>query len=197
MPLHAPEPPRQVVDTVQSTFQAMITTGSVRLPELRNAPGTLTLAQPHQIFSLGLADLAAGKGLEAAKSTGWRYLVQSGDNALASAETAVTPAGPGHVFSAFNSGPLVASTVQAIRTAQGHPQVSQGSFELRLLRVPALYFTALWMHGAQATDDVLIPLDPSPGVATGKPVPAAPLLQELASKAKAIPAALPPDRSGG
>ena len=46
MPLHVPEPPRQVVDTVQSTFQTMIKTGSVRLPELRNLPGTLALAQP-------------------------------------------------------------------------------------------------------------------------------------------------------
>ena len=93
MPLIAPEPPRQVVETVQSTFRATIETGSVRLPVLRNPPGTLALAQPHQIFSLGLADLVAGKGLGAAKSTGWRYLVQSGENALASAETAVTPAG--------------------------------------------------------------------------------------------------------
>jgi len=197
MPLRVPEPPRQVVDIVQSTFQTMIKTGSVRLPELRNPPGQLALAQPHQIFSLGLADLAAGKGLEAAKPTGWRYLVQSGENALASAETAVTTAGPGHVFSAFNSGRLVASTVEAIRTAQGLPEVGQGSYDLRLLRVPALYFTALWTHGAEGTDDVLIPLDPSPGVVTGKPVPAAPLLQELASKAKSIPAVAPTDRTGG
>jgi hypothetical protein len=197
MPLHVPEPPRQVVDTVQSTFQAMIKTGSVRLPELRNPPGQLALAQPHQIFSLGLADLAAGKGLEAAKPTGWRYLVQAGENSLASAETAVTPATSEHVFSAFNSGRLVASTVEAIRTAQGLPEVGRGSFELRLLRVPALYFTALWMHGAQQNDDVLIPLEPSPGVATGKPVPAAPLLQDLASKAKSIPAVGPTDRTGG
>ena len=197
MPLHTPEPPRQVVDTVQSSFQAMIKTGSVRLPELRHPPGTLALAQPHQIFSLGLADLATGKGLEAARSTGWRYLVQAGENSLASAETAVSPAGSEHVFSAFNSGRLVTSTVEAIRTAQGLPQVGQGNFELRLLRVPALYFTALWMHSAQGTDDVLIPLAPSPGVATGKPVPAAPLLQDLASKAKSIPAVGPTDRTGG
>jgi hypothetical protein len=197
MPLQAPEPPRQVVETVQSTFRAMIDTGSVRLPALRNPPGPLALAQPHQIFSLGLADLAAGRGLEAAKSTGWRYLVHAGENPVASAETSVAPTGSEHVFSAFNSGPLVASTVEAIRMVQGLPQVSRGTFEMRLLRVPALYFTALWVHGAQATDDVLVPLEPSPGVVTGKPVPAAPLLQELASKAKSVPAVGPTDRTGG
>jgi hypothetical protein len=175
----------------------MLDTGSIRLPALRTATGPLALAQPHQIFSLGLADLVAGKGLGAAKPTGWRYLVQSGENALASAETAVTPAGPEHVFSAFNSGRSVASTAEGIRVAQALPQVNQDSFELRLLQVPGLYFTALWVHGAQGINDVLIPLEPSPGVATGKPVPAAPLLQELASKAQAASAVGPADRTGG
>jgi hypothetical protein len=166
-------------------------TGNIRLPVLRTAPGPLSLAQPHQIFSLGLTDLVSGRGLEAAKPTGWRHLVQSGENALASAETALTPAGSDHVFSAFNSGRLVASTVEAIRTAQQLPRVKQGSFELRLLRVPGLYFTAVWLRDTQGTDDLLIPLEPSPGVATGKPVPAAPLLKELTSKAQAVA-----DRSG-
>jgi hypothetical protein len=170
----------------------MVETGNIHVPALRTAPGPLSLAQPHQIFSLGLADLASGKGLEAAKPTGWRYLVQSGENALASAETAGTPAGPEHVFSAFNSGRLVASTAEAIRTAQRLPHPKQGSFEPRLLRVPGLYFTAVWVHDTQGGDDLLIPLEPSPGVATGKPVPAAELLKELASKAQAIA-----DRSGG
>jgi hypothetical protein len=170
----------------------MLETGNMRVPVLRTAAGPLSLAQPHQVFSLGLADLVSGRGLEAAKPTGWRYLVQSGENALASAETAVTPAGPEHVFSAFNSGRLVASTAEAIRTAQRLPRVNQGSFELRLLRVPGLYFTAVWVHDTQGTDDLLIPLEPSPGVATGKPVPAAPLLQELTSKAQAVA-----DRTGG
>ena len=58
MPLLVPEPPRQVVETVQSTFRTMRETGNIRLPVLRTAPGPLSLAQPHQIFSLGLTDLA-------------------------------------------------------------------------------------------------------------------------------------------
>jgi hypothetical protein len=192
MQLRVPEPPRQVVETVQSTFRKMVETGDIHVPVLRTAAGPLSLTQPHQIFSLGLSDLASGKGLEAAKPTGWRYLVQSGENALASAETAVTPAGPEHVFSAFNSGRLVASTVEALRTAQQLPHAKQRSFEPRLLRVPGLYFTAVWLHDTQGADDLLIPLEPSPGVATGKPVPAAQLLKELASKAQEAA-----DRSGG
>ena len=87
MPLFAPEPPQQVAEAVQSTFRAMTRKGHSRSPALRNAPAPLALTQPHQIFSLGLADLVAGRGLEAAKPTGWRYLVQDGDNVLASAET--------------------------------------------------------------------------------------------------------------
>jgi hypothetical protein len=197
MPLYAPDPPRQIIDTVQSAFRASIETRTVRLPTLRAATGELTLAQPHQIFSLGLADLAGGKGLEAAKPTGWRYLVQAGGNTLAAAETALAPAGEEHVFSAFNSGRLVASTVEAIRTVQALPQVSQAYFELRLLRIPGLYFTALWVHDPKGTDDLLVPLDPSPDLTTGQPVPAASLLPQLAAKAKSAAAVGPGDRSGG
>lgn len=197
MPLLVPEPPRQVAETIQSTFRSMIESGNIRLPVLRTATGPLTLAQPHQIFSLGLADLVAGKGLAAAKPTGWRYLVQSGETALASAETALTPTGPEHVFSAFNSGRSVTSTAEAIRAVQALPEMGQSSFELRLLHVPGLYFTALWVHGGQAANDLLVPLDPSPGVATGKPVPAEPLLKELAAKAHEASTVGPADRTGG
>ena len=50
-----------------------------RIPALRNATGPLQLGEPHQVFTLGLHDLAARKGLDAAKPAGWRYLVQEGD----------------------------------------------------------------------------------------------------------------------
>ena len=193
MPLLAPEPPSQAAEIVHSTFRTFAENGTFRTPALRNATGPLQLTQPHQAFTLGLADLVAGKGLEAATPTGWRYLVQQGDKTLASAETALTGTAPEHVFAAINEGRFVASTADAIRTARALPEVSKGNFELRLLRVPGLYFTAVWLHGAQGTSDVLVPLDEM----AGKPVPAAQLLKDLASKAHAAAAVGPADRSGG
>jgi hypothetical protein len=199
MPLLIPAPPTEAADAVDATFQASADRGTFRLPTLRGATGPLQLTMPHQVFTLGLADLAAGRGLEAAKPTGWRYLVQEGDNILAAAETVTTGSGDGHVFSAFNEGRFVASTAEAIQAVQVIPEVSQDNFELRLLNVPGLHVMAVWLHRAQETTatDLLVPLEPSPvDTPVGHPVPAAVLLQELASKASST-APGPSDISGG
>lgn len=198
MALRAPEPPYQAAETVQSTVRTFAENRAFKSPALRNATRPLQLTEPHQVFTLGLADLVAGKGLEAAKPTGWRYLVQEGDSVLASAETVLAGPGNDHVFSAFNEGRLVAATADAIRTARGLPEVNQGDFELRLLSVPGLYFTAVWAHEPQGARDVLLPLAPSPVDApAGHPVPASRLLEELALKARPAAAVGPADRTGG
>jgi hypothetical protein len=198
MALLAPDPPHQAAEAVQSTFRAFAEHRSFRSPALRKATGSLQLVEPHQVFTLGLADLVAGRGLEAAKPTGWLYFVQEGDKVLASAEAVRTGTGDDHVFSAFNEGRFVASTADAIRTARGLPEVRQDGFELRLLRVPGVYVTALWLHKAEGTGDLLVPLAPSPVDApAGHPVPAARLLEELASKARPVAPVGPADRTGG
>jgi hypothetical protein len=196
MALIAPKPPRQAMDAVRTTFLELNKNRAFKSPALRSATGPLQLTEPHEVFTLGLTDLVAGKGLDAAKPTGWRYLVQEDDKVLASAESvAVGPANE-HVFSAFNEGSFVASSASAIRAVREIPEVEQGSFELRLLNVPGLYVLALWLHSVQGKDDLLVPLAPSPVEApAGKPVPATVLLKELADKARIpIEAA---DRTGG
>ena len=195
MALIAARPPQQALDAVHTTFLDLSRNRAFRTPALRNATGTLQLAEPHQVFTLGLSDLVAGKGLDAAKPTGWRYLVQEGDNVLASAETVVGPRGE-QVFSAFNEGRFVDSSAKAMRAMREFPEVGQGGFELRLLNVPGLYVLAFWLHDTQGQGDFLVPLAPSPvETPAGKPVPAAVLLKELAAKAQApIEAA---DRTGG
>jgi hypothetical protein len=198
MPLLVKEPPRQAADTVDVTFRTFAANRTFRTPALRNATGPLSLTQPHQVFTLGLAGLIAGKGLEAAVPTGWRYLVQDGEKVLASAETVLGAAGGEHVFSAFNEGRFVASTAQAIASARELPEVAKRSFELRYLQVPALYASALWLHDAGGNGDLLVPLAPSPlDAAAGVAVPAAQLLAELVAKAKTATSAGPADRSGG
>src|SRR5260221_8390285 len=157
MPLHIPEPPNEAAAVVRSNFQAFVERGHFRLPALRNAAGPLQIMQSHQVFSLGLKDLASGRGLQAAQQTGWRFLIQDAEKVVAAAETAVTGAGAGHVFAGFNEGPFVASTAEAIRSAQALPQVEKGKFELRLLRIPALYFTAVWGHDPPRTDALRVP----------------------------------------
>ena len=190
----APKPPQQALDAMHTTFLDLSRNRAFRTPALRNATGTLQLSEPQQVFTLDLTDLAAGKGLDAARPTGWRYLVQEGDKVLASAETVAGPRGE-QVFSAFNEGRFVDSSAKALR-ARETPEVVQGGFELRLLNVPGLYVQALWFHQTQGKGDLLQPLAPSPVETPGdRPEPAAVLLKELAAKARLpIEAA---DRTGG
>jgi hypothetical protein len=199
MPLRVPAPPTEAADAVHTTFRAFADSGTFRLPALRNASGPLQLTQPHQVFTLGLADLAAGRGLEAAEPGRWRYLVQEGDNTLAAADTVATGPGTGYVFSTFNEGRFVTSTAEAIQAAGQNPEVSRGDFELRLLHVPGLHVMALWLHDVAGNgSDLLVPLAPSPvDTPIGRPVPAAVFLQELAAKSSAAAATGPGDITGG
>jgi hypothetical protein len=192
------EPHEKAANAVQSAFRSFADTRTFRSPALRNATGKLELTDPHQVFTLGLDDLVAGRGLDAARPTGWRYLVREDDNVLASAEAVLTGRGDDYAFSAFNEGGFVAATTHAFQTARALPAVGHGAFELRLLHVPGLYVMALWLHEATGTGDLLIPLAPSPVEApAGQPVPAARLLEELAAKARPAAAVGPADRSGG
>ena len=191
----APKPPQQALDAMHSTFLDLNRNRAFRTPALRNATGTLQLGEPQQVFTLDLSDLVAGKDLDAARPTGWRYLVQEGDKVLASAETVAGPRGE-QVFSAFNESRFVDSSAKALRKVRETPEVAQGGYELRLLNVPGLYVQALWFHETQGRGDLLQPLAPSPVETPGdKPAPAAVLLKELAAKARVPMEAA--DRTGG
>lgn len=198
MPLHIPVPPEGAASVVSSTLRTFAESGSFKLPALRNATGSLQITQSHQVFTLGLTELVAGRGLEAARPSGWRFLIQDSEKVVAAAETIVTGAGAAHLFSSFNEGPFARSTADAIQIAQRLSEVERGNFELRLLRVPALYFTAVWLHDTERPGDLLIPLAPAPtGIPTGQAVAATTLLSELASRAEAAAAVGPADTSGG
>ncbi|PXX55643.1 hypothetical protein DFR70_121112 [Nocardia tenerifensis] len=183
MPLHLPEPPTDVSEKVKGKLHAFADGAKFSTKALRGArKERLDLSTPHQIFTMGLDDIVAGAGLTAAQPVGWRYLVVDGSETLASAETTLAPDGS-QEMSQFTEGPFVLATDQTLKTVQKLPQLSAAGFELRLLRIPALYVMALWLHAPMA--DLLVPLAPSPIGKEGKPVPSAQFLSELAELAHA------------
>jgi hypothetical protein len=173
MPVVHRDPPAAARDAVQAALAHFATVPPEQLNALAGAaPGNLAQSVPHEVFTLGLDDLRAGRSMAAARSTGWRYLLREGDQVVASAETA------GTAFSHFNRGPFVAGTATA-------------------LHVPALYTMALWLH-ADGDDDVLVPLDPAPpGIEANRPYPAAELLGMLAERAARVPQLAADDTRGG
>ena len=112
---------------------------------------------------------------------GWRFLIQHNGHAIASAETAPGPDGT-HEVSHFNEGPYVAATDKALTSVRNLPHLKAAGFDLRLLRIPALYMMALWLHSP--TTDLLVPLAPSPIGKEGEPLPAAEFFADMAALAR-------------
>jgi hypothetical protein len=119
---------------------------------------SLDVAAPHDVYSLGLDALVAGKGLEAAEPVARRVLIMRAADTVATAELDDREGGE---LSA-TEGPFAEATASAIARVESWPTVVEGNYELRLLRLPALYFMALWLKDESGNDHVIVPLDPAP-----------------------------------
>ena len=83
----------------------------------------------------------------------------SSDNAVATAEV-VDPEGNAGVTT--TRGPFTAATVTTIDEVEGWDEVAEQDFEMRLLRIPALYLMTLWLHREDYVGDLFSPLEPAP-----------------------------------
>jgi len=162
MPIVASPPPAPALDALRRAAVPRRVRLPRRLAALAPAPPvSLTAAQ--EVFTARLDALADGRGLDAATDrTGWRMLVEHRGDVVAAAEVPVPAAGDRSTpRGQMNRGPYVRSTVTAITSAEQEDRVRTSDFALRLLRVPALHLTALWLRGADG-DDVVVPLAPAP-----------------------------------
>ena len=127
----------------------------------------LSHSEPHPVFYVPLDALAGGKLLDAATQASWRYLLVQDDAAIAEAELSAGRRGAKGAgakaleFLGLTQGPFTAATIEALAAAEQLPQVAAADYELRLLKVPAVYLIALWLHGAK--DDILVPMGDPPG----------------------------------
>lgn len=154
MPLRVVEPP-DAVRTAAAAHVHQLATPRGIFPALRDVVREdLALLAPHRTYNLGLDAIGEG-GLQRATESGWRYLVADRDRILASAELA----GQAGESPMLNGGPFVASTAEAIEAIEHLPQLADAEFEMRLLKVPALYVVAAWLVGERR---LVVPLTPAP-----------------------------------
>ncbi|HEV7586945.1 MAG TPA: hypothetical protein VGO40_02350 [Longimicrobium sp.] len=158
MTVLASAPPIAAVDAAQAGIS-----------RLRSVPGAvsrttipdgarLSLAAPHQVFHLALCDVTRLRLCDDARSVGWRFMVVDESRALGAVEVREDDGdAAGYVFSQFNSGSFVDSTVEALVRLE---ELGREPHDLRLLDIPALYVQALWLHGGSA--DEYMPLRPAP-----------------------------------
>ncbi|WP_327693540.1 hypothetical protein [Streptomyces sp. NBC_00459] len=188
MPLHVPPAPAPALRTVLTALGSPTAVREARTPSLRNAQGPTTPELPLPVHVL---DRITPAGTSTTRLTGWRFLIRSGDRAVAAAETMLTP--DGWAFSHFFEGPYIASTERALRQAETMKQ----PYQARLLSVPELYMLTLWLHGDITADgaegrlaatDLLVPLAPAPpGIAAHRPHRVAELLPVLTHRVTPAP----------
>lgn len=113
----------------------------------------LNVSAPHEVHVAHLSHIANGT-LENTQRTGLRYLLVQGDRPVADLEFTDTAD-----FIGMHVGPFVAATVQGILTASSSTDYPD-SFELKYLKIPALYLICLLFDSGQAR--LYMPLDPAP-----------------------------------
>lgn len=196
MPLHIPPAPAPALRSVLAALSSPTAVRDARTPALQSVQGPLSPELPLPVHVLDhvtpvdRAPSASGR-TPRTRLTGWRFVIRSGDRAVAAADTMLTA--DGWAFSRFFEGPYITATERALRQAE-----SLGTaYQPRLLSVPELYMLTLWLHGdteadasagAPAPADILVPLAPAPpGIAAHRPHRVAELLPMIGLRLSPAP----------
>lgn len=154
MPLKFPTPPQGGKTAVVDGLKVL--TGPSTRVAAAGAPAPasgLQVMEPYAIYSIPLDDIVL-KGLDAAELIGWRYLIVSGQNVTQAAEIFTKRGGAPRLNALTTSHARQMEDVFA--KAEALPQVAKADYEIRSLRVPALYVTALWLKDLQGNADLFL-----------------------------------------
>ncbi|MFD4144158.1 hypothetical protein OHS70_31695 [Streptomyces sp. NBC_00390] len=189
MPLHVPPAPAPALRSVLAALHSPTAVSEARTPALRSVQGPLCPELPLPVHVLD--QIVPSGHTPYTRLAGWRFLIRSGDRAVAAADTMLTA--DGWTFSHFFEGPYLSSTERALRQAESLAT----DFQPRLLSIPELYMLTLWLHGNTDSDasagtplptDVLVPLAPAPpGIAAHLPHRVADLLPVMTMRLTPAP----------
>jgi hypothetical protein len=153
--------------------------------------GSLSVSAPHAVYDLRADAVADGGGLASAVFTGYRYLVNGPDAAVAAAEVHVDDTGTANLLANINYGPYVAATAQALTRVESLPAVDSGQYEVRLLRFAAAPVMSLWLKPDSGEPDIIYPLPPTPpGVEADRPYSAGEFIEAVLPIARRRAAAI-------
>jgi hypothetical protein len=113
-------------------------------------------SKAYPVFTAGLEDVLGDKSLlRSGRLSAWQYLVFRGETLTALAEVAK---GRPWRYASQQSAAVAQAVLEAITRAGKVDQVKANDFELRVFRIPELYFLAVWLHSAD--EDLLLPVRP-------------------------------------
>jgi len=140
-----------------------------------------TLGLAHPIFTLTLHDLTTEHAAPA--QTGVRVMEFSAETPQAFYDLADAHTGAVQQMSATS--PYLQLLPRALAAVSGL-QRGETRYNLRLLRVPALNFEALWLHAGEGEEDQVIPLRAFHGFAEFHPVPYHEAIEKLRHAAQSL-----------
>ncbi|MCW2308734.1 hypothetical protein [Rhodobium gokarnense] len=150
--------------------------------ERRFTAGGSVVSHPIRVWHPDLRALAKGRPLSESRPGNWRHLV--GDEGAMRAEAELAAEGSEARVVAFHEGPAAGATANGLMRAAELGEVDRGDYEARLLEVPGLHFTALWLHG---DDDIFIPIGPNmTDLKNGEPHGEKEVLEVLARRAAEV-----------
>lgn len=186
MPLLTEKPPKGFEKVLDASVAELVGHGALSLAG-RARPAVSALVR---VFHLGADAVAAGNGLAAAQPAGWLTTLATNGEVRGTIELVPdkpprkgAAASAGVRFGGFTTGPLqrgMAAALDAATKAAGRNEV-----EVSVLRAPALYLLALWLH--DTSGDRLVPIAPCPpSLKAGETYAAERALSLLAESAKAV-----------
>jgi hypothetical protein len=180
VPIETPQPPEDALEAVRQSMARRAPRGG---RGRRGGVPSTTVSCPQRVYTVGLETLTGSTTIEGtAWATGWRFLVEEATEPVAAAE--VQDRTGAAVPAELTEGPFVRSTAEGLRAAETLAPVQESTFELRLLRVPAVHLVSLWLH-ATDRDDLFVPLEPAPAsFEAGRSYPEAEFMELATSLAR-------------
>jgi hypothetical protein len=162
MPIKKIEPPAGLSAAVSATLDQLQPRSPLAGAEGLAAPGGAAahaIGASIPLYFLRLDRIAAGDGLGAADPNGWRTDVGGPDGTVAVADAAVVDGGRIEVRQ-VSRGAAVQGLAEA--SADAEAASGDGDYEQRVLQIPGISLTAVWLHEGDAEKDVVIPSAPTP-----------------------------------
>ncbi|MGH7439784.1 MAG: hypothetical protein ACRENE_29180 [Polyangiaceae bacterium] len=165
-------PPTNGIDLVQRGIRSL-TAGKAAAPAagtpgarrvamaLGGGAGELAAAAPHPVYDVPSESILSGNGFDEARIVAWRYLLTRGPKVVGAAEVSGGTKRMAKAFAGVHRGPFAEATASILEEIESSPEFSAGEHELRMVRIPAFYVMALWLH-AHGADDLVVPLPPAP-----------------------------------
>jgi hypothetical protein len=121
--------------------------------------GRQRMKKPLPVYLCTLSDAAKGRVVEGARLSGWQYLIVEGDEIVEVAKLFGDSEEERLRFGGVARGGVLLRNIQAaLHHAERLVEKGNARYELRLLDVPAVYVSAIWLKNRMGGEDRFLPL---------------------------------------